>query len=112
MSETQKQHQIKGGHLARSAAMLCQDPDFRRYLDRAQSHKSGVHIPDGTHTEEDARSLILDACGIGSRAELDHNVQAATRYRQIKAHFQRWLNRHKRRDRQVSHAAIDSEGGQ
>lgn len=90
--------ELKGGHLARSAAMLCQDADFRLYLDRAQSHKGGVHIPDGTHTEEDARDLILSACSIGSRAELDHNVQAATRYRQIKAHFQRWRSRQQRRE--------------
>ena len=57
--------ELKGGHLARSAAMLCQDADFRLYLDRAQSHKGGVHIPDGTHTEEDARDLILSACSTG-----------------------------------------------
>ncbi|MEC7814749.1 MAG: hypothetical protein VX939_00625 [Pseudomonadota bacterium] len=91
-------NEVKGGHLARSAAMLCQDPEFRRYLDRAQSHKGGVHIPDGTHSEEDARDLILTACNIGSRAELDHNVQAATKFRQIKAHFQRWKSRQDRRE--------------
>ena len=90
--------EVKGGHLARSAAMLCQNPEFRRYLDRAQSHKGGVHIPDGTHTEECAKDLILDACQISSRAELDHNVQAATKFRQIKAHYQRWLGRQKRRE--------------
>lgn len=89
---------IKGGHLARSAAMLCQNPEFRRYLDRAQSHKGGVHIPDGTHTEEDARDLIVTACKIESRAELDHNVQAATKFRQIKAHFNRWKARQDRRE--------------
>jgi len=89
---------IKGGHLARSAAMLCQNPEFRRYLDRAQSHKGGVHIPDGTHSEEDARDLIVTACNIGSRAELDHNVQAATKFRQIKAHFNRWKARQDRRE--------------
>ncbi|WP_114365456.1 hypothetical protein [Marinobacter nauticus] len=95
--------ELKGGHLARSAAMLCQDPEFRRYLDRAQSHKGGVHIPDGTHSEEDARDLILTACKISSRAELDHNVQAATRFRQIKAHYQRWLGRQKRREGNQQH---------
>lgn len=89
---------VKGGHLARSAAMLCQNPEFRRYLDRAQSHKGGVHIPDGTHSEEDARDLITTACKIESRAELDHNVQAATKFRQIKAHFTRWKARQDRRE--------------
>ncbi|OEY67433.1 hypothetical protein [Marinobacter sp. X15-166B] len=89
--------EVKGGHLARSAAMLCQDEAFRLYLDRAQAHKSGIDIPDGTHTVDDARDLILDACGINSRAELDHNVGAATRFRQIKNHFQRWQGRQARR---------------
>ncbi|MEX0738190.1 MAG: hypothetical protein WD071_02500 [Pseudohongiella sp.] len=89
---------VKGGHLARSAAMLCQDADFRRYLDRAQSVKGNVEIPDGTHTEEDARDLIITACQISSRAELDHNVRAATKFRQIKAHFQRWKSRQVRRE--------------
>lgn len=103
MTNTNHPPNPKGGHLARSAAMLCQDPDFRLYLDRAQSHKGGVHIPDGTHTEEDARDLILSACSIGSRAELDHNVQAATRFRQIKAHFQRWKSR---RDRRLETAEV------
>ncbi|MDX1558723.1 MAG: hypothetical protein R3193_07450 [Marinobacter sp.] len=90
--------ELKGGHLARSAAMLCQNPSFRLYLDRAMSHKGGVEIPDGTHTEDDARNLILDSCKITSRAELDHNLQAATRFRQIKNHYQRWLSRQERRE--------------
>jgi len=94
---------VKGGHLARSAAMLCQDPEFRRYLDRAQSHKGGVQIPDGTHSEEDARDLIVTVCNISSRAELDHNVRAATKFRQIKTHFQRWLGRQQRREEKQQH---------
>lgn len=93
---------VKGGHLARSAAMLCQDPSFRLYLDRAQSVKGNVEIPDGTHTEEDARDLITTACQISSRAELDHNVRAATKFRQIKAHFQRWKVRHSRRETETA----------
>lgn len=89
---------VKGGHLARSAAMLCQDTEFRRYLDRAQSVKGNVEIPDGTHTEEDARDLIITACQVSSRAELDHNVRAATKFRQIKEHFKRWKSRQVRRE--------------
>lgn len=90
--------EVKGGHLARSAAMLCQDPLFLIYLDRAQSHKGGVEIPDGTHTEEDARDLILSSCSISSRAELDHNINAAVKFRQIKNHFFRWKGRQQRRE--------------
>lgn len=89
---------IKGGFLARSAAMLCQEDSFRLYLDRAHSHKAGVEIPDGTHTGDDARDVILTACAIESRAELDHNFSAATKFRQIKNHYHRWKARQVRQE--------------
>lgn len=97
---------VKGGFLARSAAMLCQDETFRLYLDRAQSHKAGIEIPDGTHNEDDARDVILNACGISSRAELDHNVAAATKFRQIKSHFQRWRTRQANREQTQEPPAV------
>ncbi|MCE0759540.1 hypothetical protein LWH94_10025 [Marinobacter sp. G11] len=87
----------KGGFLAKNAALLCQDSQFRLYLDRRRAAKFNLLIPDGTHTEEDARDFILQACGISSRAELDHNHEAATVYRQIKYHYQRWEARQRRR---------------
>jgi hypothetical protein len=94
MAEQQK---LMGGFLARNAALLCQDESFRLYLDRRRAAKFNLVIPDGTHTEEDARDFILQACGIESRAELDHNPQAATVYRQIRYHYQRWEARQRRR---------------
>ena len=87
----------KGGYLARKAAMLCQDDQFRLYLDRRRAAKFDLEVPDGTHTEDDARDFILMACGIDSRAELDHDQQAATIYRQIMHHFRRWIDRQNRR---------------
>lgn len=87
----------KGGFLARNAALLCQDSQFRLYLDRRRAARFSLDIPDGTHTEDDARGFILQACGISSRAELDHNPQAATVYRQIRYHYQAWLARQQRR---------------
>lgn len=86
----------KGGYLARNAALLCQDEQFRLYLDRRRAAKFSLEIPDGTHTVEDARDFIVAACGVSSRAELDHNPQAATVYRQIMHHFQRWRDRQHR----------------
>ncbi|ERS12566.1 hypothetical protein Q673_02845 [Marinobacter sp. EN3] len=90
--------EVKGGFLARNAALLCQDSQFRLYLDRRRAAKFNLDIPDGTHTEEDAREFILQACGIQSRAQLDHSPQAATVYRQIRYHYQRWQDRQSRRD--------------
>ncbi len=86
----------KGGFLARNAALLCQNSSFRLYLDRRRAAKFGLDIPDGTHTEDDARDFLLKACGISSRAELDHDPQAATVYRQIRYHHRRWLERQNR----------------
>lgn len=87
------EHAPKGGPLARSAAMLCQDRAFRLYLDRRKRHKLGLShqdLPDGTHDEQDARDWLCAACGIQSRAELDHNPTAAATFRTIKTRFTRW----------------------
>ena len=92
--------ELKGGFRARNAALLCQDETFRLYLDRRRAAKFQLDIPDGTHTVDDAREFILQACGIQSRAELDHDQEAATVYRQIMHHFRRWQDRQRRRARQ------------
>ena len=36
----------KGGYLARNAALLCQDEQFRLYLDRRMAAKFNLEIPD------------------------------------------------------------------
>lgn len=87
----------KGGFRARDCAMLCQNSDFRLYLDRRRAAKFKIDIPDGTHTNDDARDFILAACAISSRAELDHNDAGATTYRTIKLNFHRWVSRRNRR---------------
>ncbi|MDC8802528.1 hypothetical protein PRZ61_03575 [Halomonas pacifica] len=84
---------LKGGPLARQAAMLCQDPAFRLYLDRRRRYKHGMtesQLPDGTHNEQDARDWLCAACGIQSRAELDHGPRAAKVFKEIRARFHRW----------------------
>lgn len=53
----------KGGQLAKWAALRCQDERFRGFL----GARDGVQ----------ARNMILDTCGIRSRAELDSNPEAA-----------------------------------
>ncbi len=86
----------KGGRLARQAAMLCQDPAFRLYLDRRRRHKQGLteaQLPDGTHNEQDARDWLCAACQIESRAELVHNPTAAAMFRTITQRFTHWKTR-------------------
>lgn len=85
--------ELKGGRRARQAAMLCQDEGFRLWLDRRARAKYNMLIDDGTHTPEDARDFILKACAVASRAELDHNPDAAKRFNQIQYHYNRYLRR-------------------
>lgn len=84
---------VKGGPQARQAAMLCRDKRFRLYLDRRRRHKFGLtegQLPDGTHNEQDAREWLCAACGIHSRAELDHDHKAAAIFKTINQRFGRW----------------------
>lgn len=84
--------------MARQAAILCQDSEFRLYLDSRQRHKFGLapdQLPDGTHNAQDARDWLCQACGIESRAQLDHNAQASATLRMIRNRFNHWRARTK-----------------
>lgn len=88
--------QLKGGKLARQAAMLCQDRAFQLYLDRLRRAKHNMtefQLPDGTHNAEDARYWLCAACEIQSRAELDHNPTAEAMFRRIRQRFLKWKQR-------------------
>jgi hypothetical protein len=80
----------KGGALARRAALLCNDVQFRLYLDRRRRAKFQMDIPDGTHNAQDARDFIVGACGISSRKELDHNAAAAKTFTNILTYYHRY----------------------
>lgn len=55
--------QLKGGDLARLAGIWCNDPDFQKWIMAIDALS--------------AKKKICLKCGITSRAELDHNKQAA-----------------------------------
>ncbi|MCK2042545.1 hypothetical protein KZO83_07565 [Chromohalobacter sp. TMW 2.2308] len=85
-----------GGRQARRAAMLCNDARFRLYLDarrRKRNRMTREQLPDGTHSAEDAADFIRGACGIGSRAALDHNAQAWQMFVRIVEDYNRWQRR-------------------
>lgn len=84
---------MKGGQQARRAALLGQNPRFRLYLDdrRRRAHGlSAAQLPDGTHSAEDAADFIRQACGVTSRAEIDHSETARAMLDRIVADYQRW----------------------
>lgn len=89
----------KGGQQARRAAMLCQNPRFRLYLDqrRRQAHGMGAaQLPDGTHSEEDAADWLRASCGVASRAAIDHDDAARQMLDRIVADYQRWERQQRR----------------
>ncbi|OWV29475.1 hypothetical protein [Halomonas campaniensis] len=85
--------ELKGGQHARRAAMLCQNPRFALYLDhrRRRFHQMAYgSMPDGTHTKEDCEDWLRAACGVKSRAELDHNDDARSMLDRIMADYSKW----------------------
>lgn len=91
--------QEKGGQQARRAAMLCQNPRFRLYLDQRRRRAHGLslaQLPDGTHTEQDAVDWLRASCGVDSRAEIDHDDRAREMLDRIVADYQRWERQQRR----------------
>lgn len=80
----------KNPNHARHAAMLGQDATFLLWLDRRTAAKHQLEIPDGTHTEQDARDFILKVAGIESRRELNTNPAAAQQFLKIVHYFKKW----------------------
>ncbi|ATH77772.1 hypothetical protein CLM76_09290 [Vreelandella venusta] len=83
----------KGGQQARRAAMLCQNKRFWLYLDQRWRAKNALEyreFPDGTHQLAGATRWLRQACGIQSRAELDHNPEAAAMLEKVLAAYSKW----------------------
>ena len=86
--EASKKNQInealKGGPLSKNAAMLCRDEKFQEWVgEQTEFGNWGTYGRD----ETGARYLILDHCKIESRAELDHDKDAAERYEHLKKFY-------------------------
>lgn len=85
--------QQKGGLQARRAAMLCQNKRFGLYLDHRRRQANALEhrdLPDGTHGPEDCADWLRKACGIESRAELDHDDDARAMLERIVADYSKW----------------------
>ena len=74
----------KGGELAKWAGILCNDPKFWRFFH--DGYREDIRID----TEEICKFAIYEHCGIRSRAELDHNKDAAQSFREVMANFDKW----------------------
>ncbi len=70
----------KGGKLAQKAGILCNEGGFRRFLSRQ-------YLLD----DEGPAGVVRMVCGIDSRADLDHNAEAAKRFLDLVAAYELWL---------------------
>lgn len=88
----------KGGPLSQNAARMCQERDFHRYVFEIEAAELTPEIvtslAEGKTDEVLAKDYICRECYIKSRAELDHNAQAAQIYGKIKGRYLHWLNDH------------------
>jgi hypothetical protein len=78
--------ELKGGPLARQAAIACQEGAFKFFV----SEK--LASPDYDPRRKNAGELLCDYLGITSRRLLDHDIEAAKRWRDLKDEYDLWMN--------------------
>lgn len=79
-----QQQKLKGGAVARIAARWCRDPAFQQWIEERSGRQRRHRGDEGPEQAEAmTRALILVACGINSRAELDHDADAAERFDEL-----------------------------
>jgi len=69
--------QIKGGKLAQSAGIICNEGAFWRWS--------------GATNADEAADFIRQRCGVTSRSMLDHDEQAARAFRDMKLEYDVWI---------------------
>ncbi|TQJ97299.1 hypothetical protein FBY20_4094 [Achromobacter sp. SLBN-14] len=76
----------RGAALSRAAAMMCNGAKFQRWV----VSRIGA-APDGVSASQHAAQFVRNACGITSRAQLDHNAQAAALFHEaVRKPFVKW----------------------
>ena len=73
----EKPEKPKGGPISKNAGMKCQEPEANQFA-----------IAQGF---VDFKTMIYAQCGIESRAELDHDKDAAKTYAKLKSRYFRWV---------------------
>lgn len=69
----------KGGPVSKNAGMLSDEPEANAFA-KAQGY-------------DDFKTMIYHACGIDSRARLDHDDEARNKYEALKHRYFRWAAR-------------------
>lgn len=71
----------KGGELAKLAGIWSNDPAFIDWADMQNS--KGGELSTNITSPEDAALWVRIVCGVASRAELDHDADAAERFHRL-----------------------------
>jgi hypothetical protein len=72
----------KGGELARLAGILCGDAEFQVWIEaRHPTIAEGAEF--GDDASKVAAHIVRTLCGVESRAELDHDPEAARRFHEL-----------------------------
>lgn len=90
----------KGGQQSRRAAMLCQNSRFGLYLDQRRRQANALdyaQLPDGTHSPSDCVDWLRKACGVQSRAEIDHDDDARAMLDKIVTDYSKWERQQRQR---------------
>lgn len=80
----------KGGKLAQRAGILCNEAAFHKFIaDKAPEY--GLHnLSAESITPERAAIFIRSGCGIKSRADLDHDEEAASKFHDLELSYNAW----------------------
>jgi hypothetical protein len=70
----------KGGRLAQRAGIMCSDARFAQFLSESYGYRKD-RVVEG----------LREMCGVQSRADLDHNPQAALKFNKIFDEYNAWL---------------------
>lgn len=81
--EEQKPAKRRGGALAQRAGIICGEVGFRTFV--AKKFQCDIA------SSEDAAAWLRARCGIESRADLDHEDDAARRFHDISKAYALWL---------------------
>lgn len=89
LDPTAKAEKPKGGKLSQRAGIVCGENAFWRFLEQ----KKGV-VGFATCKERlgIAVHTLRNICEIDSRAELDHNPEAAAKFNNLMAEYNAWLS--------------------
>lgn len=82
----EKPDKPKGGPLSQEAAKKCREPLFQRFA----HEMAKPELRDSVQPEGLAAEFIRVSCGIESRADLDHDEQAAAAFRDLMGQFHDW----------------------